>query len=154
MSSTTRLRTRLTTVAGFAVMFTQGAVAPAGDSLADRSVAGPPRAVVELFTSQGCSSCPPADAVVGRLSSNPAVLVLSFHVNYWDDLGWKDPFSSVLSTDRQYAYARSLNERSGALPHTEADSLRAPAFHNARKFQRTRSIRSRERQNRFRHQWS
>jgi len=124
MSRATRLCMRLTAVAGFAGMFTQGAVA------------GPPR------------------AVVGRLSSNPAVLVLSFHVNYWDDLGWKDPFSSVLSTDRQYAYARSLNERSGALPHTEADSLRAPAFHNARKFQRTRSIRSRERQNRFRHQWS
>ena len=79
MSSTTRLCMRLTAVAGFAGMFTQGAVA------------GPTRAVVELFTSQGCSSCPPADAVVGRLSSNPAVPVLSFHVNYWDDLGWKDP---------------------------------------------------------------
>ena len=116
MSSTTRLCMRLTAAAGFAGMFTQGAIASAGGSLADRSVAGPPRAVVELFTSQGCSSCPPADAVVGRLSGNPAVLVLSFHVNYWDDLGWKDPFSSVLSTDRQYAYARSLNERSVFTP--------------------------------------
>ena len=104
MSSTTRSCMRLTAVAGFAAMFTQGAIA------------SPPRAVVELFTSQGCSSCPPADAIVGRLSSNPAVLVLSFHVNYWDDLGWKDPFSSVLSTDRQYAYARALNERSVFTP--------------------------------------
>jgi hypothetical protein len=73
--------------------------------------AGPQSSVVELFTSLGCSSCPPADEVVGRLSTNPAVLVLSFHVNYWDDLGWRDPFSSVVSTERQYAYARSLGQR-------------------------------------------
>jgi hypothetical protein len=113
MSSTTRLCMRLTAIAGFAGMFTQGAVA------------GPPRAVVELFTSQGCSSCPPADAIVGRLSSNPAVLVLSFHVNYWDDLGWKDPFSSVLSTDRQYAYARSLNERSVFTPQLIVNGMQS-----------------------------
>jgi hypothetical protein len=75
-----------------------------------------PQAVVELFTSQGCSSCPPADAVAGRLLANPQVLVLSFHVNYWDDLGWKDPFSSASSTDRQYAYARALGERSVFTP--------------------------------------
>jgi len=75
-----------------------------------------PRAVVELFTSQGCSSCPPADAVVGRLLTHPEVLVLSFHVNYWDDLGWKDPFSSAGSTARQYAYARALGERSVFTP--------------------------------------
>jgi hypothetical protein len=77
---------------------------------------GTPRTVVELFTSQGCSSCPPADAVAGRLLANPQVLVLSFHVNYWDDLGWKDPFSSATYTDRQYAYARSLGERSVFTP--------------------------------------
>jgi len=78
--------------------------------------AGSPRLVVELFTSQGCSSCPPADAVAGRLAAKPGILVLSFHVNYWDDLGWKDPFSSAMSTDRQYAYARSLGERSVFTP--------------------------------------
>jgi hypothetical protein len=72
--------------------------------------------VAELFTSQGCSSCPPADAVAGRLRANPAVIVLSFHVNYWDGLGWRDPFSSQASTDRQYAYARSLSERSVFTP--------------------------------------
>jgi hypothetical protein len=80
------------------------------------AVAGGERAVVELFTSQGCSSCPPADAVAGRLRANPAVLVLSFHVNYWDGLGWRDPFASQASTDRQYAYARSLGERSVFTP--------------------------------------
>src|SRR5579862_769352 len=80
------------------------------------ATAGTPRAVVELFTSQGCSSCPPADAVVGRLLTHPEVLVLSYHVNYWDDLGWKDPFSSADSTDRQYAYAQALGERSVFTP--------------------------------------
>src|ERR1700722_5414982 len=113
MSSTTQFFMRLTAVVGFAGMFTKAALP------------GPPRALVELFTSQGCSSCPPADAVVGRLSSNPAVLVLSFHVNYWDDLGWKDPFSSVLSTDRQYAYARSLNERSVFTPQLIVNGMQS-----------------------------
>jgi hypothetical protein len=64
--------------------------------------------------------------VVGRLSSNPAVLVLSFHVNYWDDLGWKDPFSSVLSTDRQYAYVRSLSERSVFTPQLIVNGMQWP----------------------------
>src|SRR5271163_1162446 len=68
------------------------------------------RAVAELFTSQGCSSCPPADAVAGRLRTDPAVIVLSFHVNYWDGPQWRDPFSSQAVTDRQYAYGRALGE--------------------------------------------
>ena len=75
-----------------------------------------PRAVVELFTSLGCSSCPPADALVGSLSANPDVLALSFHVTYWDDLGWPDPYASKDNTERQYAYARSLRERSVFTP--------------------------------------
>jgi hypothetical protein len=62
--------------------------------------------VVELFTSQGCSSCPPADAFLGELSKRPDVLALSEHVDYWDYLGWKDPFASRENTERQRSYAR------------------------------------------------
>lgn len=68
-----------------------------------------PVIVAELFTSQGCSSCPPADRLLARLkASEPDVLALDFHVDYWDRLGWKDPFSLHLATQRQEGYAASL----------------------------------------------
>ncbi len=67
--------------------------------------------VVELFTSQGCSSCPPADAFLTDLARQRRdVLALAFHVTYWDGLGWKDPFSLKAATDRQEGYARSLGD--------------------------------------------
>jgi hypothetical protein len=69
-------------------------------------------AVVELFTSEGCSSCPPADAVLASLAADPRVFALSFHVDYWDDLGWPDRFASPAYTSRQRAYAASFGTRS------------------------------------------
>lgn len=65
-------------------------------------------AVVELFTSQGCSSCPPADAFLGELAQGGHVLALAYHVDYWDNLGWKDPFASASGTQRQRLYGRAL----------------------------------------------
>lgn len=64
--------------------------------------------VLELFTSQGCSSCPPADRLLGRLAEREDVLALSFHVTYWNYIGWTDSFASEATTARQYAYAKSF----------------------------------------------
>lgn len=68
----------------------------------------PSLVVVELFTSQGCSSCPPADALIGELGQRADILALSQHVEYWDYLGWKDPFASPLYSTRQREYAKAL----------------------------------------------
>lgn len=68
-----------------------------------------PLAVVELFTSQGCSSCPPADAFLGELSVRHDVLALAYHVDYWDYIGWKDIYANPAYTQRQRAYARRFD---------------------------------------------
>lgn len=72
--------------------------------------------LVELFTSQGCSSCPPADALAGVLRARDDVVVLSYHVNYWDYIGWQDPFATEETTARQHAYARAMQQRSVYTP--------------------------------------
>ena len=69
------------------------------------------KGVVEIFTSQGCSSCPPADKVFGEVIEQNGVIGLAWHVDYWDYLGWKDTFSSPAATSRQRAYARGIGER-------------------------------------------
>jgi hypothetical protein len=64
--------------------------------------------VVELFTSQGCSSCPPADALLGELAKRGDIIALGFHITYWDGAAWRDPLALQASTDRQMAYDRRL----------------------------------------------
>jgi hypothetical protein len=75
-----------------------------------------PLQVVELFTSQGCSSCPPANAAVAQLSARPEILALSFGVTYWDQLGWKDTFAQKKFTDRQWDYAKGLRHDNVGTP--------------------------------------
>jgi hypothetical protein len=75
-----------------------------------------PLGVVELFTSQGCSSCPPADAILADLAQKGEVVALAYHVNYWDYLGWQDTLGSVESTQRQYDYMKSFGTRSVYTP--------------------------------------
>jgi len=93
-----RLVTSLALIAG---------LSPAATLAAERPV------VVELFTSQGCSSCPPANAYLNELSKQRRdVLALAFHVTYWDRLGWKDPFSLEAATRRQDVYGRRFGDGS------------------------------------------
>src|ERR1700740_2052001 len=85
------------------------AAAVAAAPLARAAAVGKPLTVVELFQSQGCSDCPPANANVMALSSRPDLLTLSFGVTYWDYLGWKDTFASPQYTARQWDYAHALH---------------------------------------------
>jgi hypothetical protein len=70
-----------------------------------------PRAVVELFTSQGCSSCPPADKVIGELAKDPSIIAVSMPIDYWDYLGWKDTLADSRFSARQKAYSRMRGDR-------------------------------------------
>jgi hypothetical protein len=70
-----------------------------------------PRAVVELFTSQGCSSCPPADRIIGELAKDPSIIALSMPIDYWDYLGWKDTLSDARFSERQKAYSHMRGDR-------------------------------------------
>ncbi len=76
---------------------------------ASQAVAQNGPVVVELYTSQGCSSCPPADAMLHDLAKRDDVIALALHVDYWDYIGWKDIFASPQYTERQHAYARAAN---------------------------------------------
>jgi hypothetical protein len=77
--------------------------------------------VVELFTAQGCSSCPPADAYLGQLSERPDVLALAFHMDYWDSSGWRDRFELRQGVDRQNVYARNFHRASVFTPQFVID---------------------------------
>jgi hypothetical protein len=94
--------------------------------LAATAFAAPPRpAIVELYTSEGCSSCPPAEAMIERLSKQPGVLPLAFHVDYWDQLGWRDRFSMKEATQRQQDLARALGLSTIGTPQLVVDGRHA-----------------------------
>jgi hypothetical protein len=88
--------------------------------------------LVELFTSQGCDSCPPADALLGQLAQRPGIRALAWHVDYWDGLGWKDRFSSADATHRQYDYARRLGLDNVYTPQLVIDGVAEAVGSDAR----------------------
>ena len=90
-----------------------------------------PPVVLELFQSQGCSSCPPANANVNALADRPGVLALSFAVTYWDYLGWKDRFARPEFTERQRAYARTGQSDGVYTPQVVINGARAVVGANA-----------------------
>ncbi|HVO01322.1 MAG TPA: DUF1223 domain-containing protein [Candidatus Cybelea sp.] len=92
------------------LLVTPASLARANDSASARPV------VVELFTSQGCSSCPPANANLAAVSDQPGVIALSFGVTYWDYLGWKDSFAKPEFTARQMQYVQSLHRATAYTP--------------------------------------
>ncbi len=106
-----------TGIAGIAVALLMSLSAHAGGKAAQLSV-------VELFTSQGCSSCPPADALLGRLSARKDLVALTFPVDYWDYLGWKDTLSHPANAKRQRAYAAYRGDREVYTPQVIINGLR------------------------------
>ncbi|MEM8838794.1 MAG: DUF1223 domain-containing protein [Pseudomonadota bacterium] len=93
----------VSTIVGFGILFPPSAYAGS-------------KGVVELYTSQGCSSCPPADRLAAQLAQDPELVVLTLPVTYWDYLGWKDTFAKKEFTNRQYAYAKLRGDRSVYTP--------------------------------------
>lgn len=94
-----------------ALVFSLALPLAAAEAAETTAAGAAPLTVVELFTSQGCSSCPPADALLSRLAERDDVIALSMHVDYWDYIGWKDLFASPVVTERQRDYAASLGGR-------------------------------------------
>src|SRR5215470_7408521 len=98
----------------FAFAFICSAAAPASAE---------PRAVIELFTSQGCSSCPAADKLLGELARDPSLVTMSLAVDYWDYLGWKDTLALRGHSDRQRAYAGARGDREVYTPQVVVNGV-------------------------------
>jgi hypothetical protein len=99
-----------------ALVFVSGA-------FAQPASAGEPRAVIELFTSQGCSSCPPADKLLGQLAHDPSIIALSLPVDYWDYLGWKDTLALHDHSTRQKEYAEARGDRAVYTPQVVVNGI-------------------------------
>ena len=109
---------------------------------------GPYPVVVELFTSQGCSSCPPADELLRSIVRNPVlrgrVFPLAFHVDYWNHLGWRDPFSSAYWSRRQMFYVRAMRLQSAYTPQAVIDGTKQLVGSNAAELASTVEAESKE----------
>lgn len=114
-----------------ALAFALPLAALAADGSAHCSAQSGPRSarVVELYTSEGCSSCPPADRWLSTLKGEPGVVALAFHVSYWDRLGWKDRFASPLYTQRQAEQQRSNGARYSYTPQVVVDGRDEPRWY-------------------------
>ena len=97
-----------------------------------------PFAVLELFTSEGCSSCPPADEILRGVANQDNVFALSFHVTYWNKLGWKDAFSQKMFDERQYSYGRLMQSNGVYTPQLVVNG--SEEFVGSRKSQTEKSI--------------
>ncbi len=95
----------------------------AGAAFTTQALAGEPRAVVELFTSQGCSSCPPADRLMGELAKDPSLVTMSLPVDYWDYLGWKDTLALHGHSSRERAYANARGDREVYTPQVVVNGV-------------------------------
>ena len=100
-----------------------GVAQPQGASLATGAAGSPAPAVVELYTSQGCSSCPAADALLAQLASRGEVVALSLSVDYWDYLGWRDTLANSKFTERQRAYAKARGDGAIYTPQIVVNGL-------------------------------
>jgi len=107
---------RASLCAGYAVVL--GMLMTAAPAAAD------PRGVVELFTSQGCSSCPPADKLLGEFAKDPSLVVLSLPIDYWDYLGWKDTLADSRFSARQKAYSAVRGDRDVYTPQVVINGVR------------------------------
>ena len=109
-------RRRAIAIAAFALLGA-AAIAP------QRAEAGEPRAVIELFTSQGCSSCPAADRLLGELARDSSLVTLTLPVDYWDYLGWKDTLALHGNTNRQRAYSLARGDRAVYTPQVVVNGV-------------------------------
>ncbi len=91
--------------------------------LIPQAVGAEPRAVVELFTSQGCSSCPPADKLIGELAKDSSLVTMSLAIDYWDYLGWKDTLALAGHSKRQRAYAKARGDREVYTPQVVVNGI-------------------------------
>lgn len=122
------LKPSFSKIAAILAVGVAGAVAIESQAPKQARVTGATPVVVELFTSQGCSSCPPADELLRRIARDPAlrgrVIPLAFHVDYWNRLGWSDPFSSREWSQRQGDYVRALKLSSAYTPQVVINGTR------------------------------